>query len=207
LRDLQVTKPDGSPAAALPSLGAVMSARTGTIEAPPRGIRAALKAALIVIVTVASGAATFALVSATSGSHREASGSAGSAVELALGSGPAADAPIGAPIDAPIDAPADAPADAPVDEVGRDAGRAGAEGASTTPQAQPVARKYGRLEVRAFPVLTVTVGGKPMGDTPVNTRILVGKHTLRLTNSATGYAEKVPIEILENTTTTIERMK
>lgn len=61
--------------------------------------------------------------------------------------------------------------------------------------------------VRAFPVLTVTVDGQPKGDVPVHLKLPAGPHTLKLTNSETKYSEKLKVEILENQTVTIERMK
>ena len=207
-----LTLPDGSPVAALPSLGAVMSAPTGTLEARPRS-RTALKAILIALVTLASGAVTFALVSASRAPRGEGSGerpdAAGPSSGTATVSPDAASVPTGVPLDAaaPIDAapitpPADAPT--PIDAPPPDAPK---KDASSTQPAHPVAKKYGHLVVRAFPVLTVNVGGKSMGDSPVTLKLPVGKHTVRLTNSGTRYAEKLQVEITENKTTTIERMK
>jgi serine/threonine protein kinase len=205
VREIQRTYPDGSPVAALPSLGAQMSAPTGTIEAPRRS-RTALKVALVAVFTIASGAATFALVS--SSTRKSTSPAAtGSAVATATAGSDLATVP---PADAaPVVAPADAPVDVPVDAPDRDAGLADApkKDASSAQPAHPVTKKYGRLEVKAFPVLTVTLDGKPLGDSPVNKQVSVGPHKLRLTNSETHYDEKLTIEILDNQTKTIERMK
>ena len=70
-----------------------------------------------------------------------------------------------------------------------------------------MAKKYGSLVVRAFPVLTVNVDGKSRGDVPVNLKLPVGPHKVRLTNSKTKYLEKIDVVIIENETKTIERMK
>jgi serine/threonine protein kinase len=214
-RAIQHTRPDGSPVAALPSIGAQMAAPTGTIEAP-RPSRTALKIVLVALFTIASGAVTFALVSSAR-SKKPAAGSGSSAVAIApADSGlatvipaDAASAPPVAPPVAPIDAPTDVPVDAPTVAPGRDAGPAEPpkKDASAGQPAHPVAKKYGRLEVKAFPVLTVTLDGKPLGDSPVNKQVPVGPHRLRLTNSETHYDEKLAIEIVENQTKTIERMK
>ncbi|MDB4962016.1 MAG: serine/threonine protein kinase [Myxococcales bacterium] len=222
-RVIQHTHADGSPVAALPSIGAQMSAPTGTIEAP-RPSRTALKIALVALFTIASGAVTFALVSsagkrdaapATTGS---AVAPAGSALATVLPADAASAAPIPAAVDAAVgpshapdapDAPVDGPVDAPLDAPSRDGGPAETpkKDASAGQPAHPVTRKYGRLEVKAFPVLTVRLDGKLLGDTPVNKQVLTGPHKLRLTNSETRYDEKLAIEILENQTKTIERMK
>jgi len=202
------TMADGSPVAALPSLGAQMSAPTGTIEGPRK--RTALKLIVIALVTIGSGAATFALVaSRTQGSDGSAGAGTG---ETRVATVPA-DAPppppapdVAPPADAtsaaatPIDAPVPVDAAPPIDAPKKDA--------SSTQSAQPVAKKFGFLTVRAFPVLTMNVDGKPMGDTPLTKKKLaVGKHTLRLTNAGTGATERVNLEIKENETLVIERMK
>ncbi len=200
------TMADGSPVAALPSLGAQMSAPTGTIEAPRK--RTAFKVIVIALVTIGSGAATFALVSSRTGDQRVAATPAD-----APRPSPDAGVPVAVPVDGPsaaatpvaIDAtpaPPAAPADAPAPPL--DAAK---KDASSTQSAQPVAKKYGHLTVRAFPVLTVNVDGKQMGDTPLTKKLLVGKHTVRLTNAGTGFADKVSIEIKEGETLVIERMK
>jgi len=211
------TQVAGSPVAALHSLGAQMSAPTGTIDQPPRK-RTALKVILIALVTIASGAATFMVVSGRkSGTETtpvagptvmpsSPTGVPGTVIDPTAPADAAVDAP--SPVDAaiPIDAAPAAlpPADAPTPIPPPDAPK---KDASPTQPAHPVAKKYGHLVVRAFPVLTVNVDGKAMGDVPVNLKLSVGTHTVRLTNSDIKYSEKLKVEILEGKTTTIERMK
>lgn len=66
-------------------------------------------------------------------------------------------------------------------------------------------KKQGRLVVRAFPVMTVYVDGKKVRDTPVDMKLSVGKHKLRLVNSEVGKDEALVVTIDENKSTTIER--
>ena len=251
-----LTQPDGSPVAALHSLGAQMSAPTGTIEQAPRK-NTALKAIVIALVTIGSGVGAFALVSsrarsgagsgagsgsgviaaASAGSPGSASQGAGSQSGGALATGSQGPGPLAtgshdpgslaagsqtggsgaipsvapdaapqvaaAPLDAAPIAPPP-PVDAPDAPVPTDAAK---KGASPTQPAHPVPKKYGRLVVRAFPVLTVNVDGKSMGDSPVNLKLTVGPHTVRLTNAAINYSDKISVVIVENQTETIERMK
>jgi serine/threonine-protein kinase len=191
------------PAHAAPSLSSVMQARTGTLDARP-GSRRALKIAGIVLVTAASAAGAFAIVAASRGSSKDEppAVATGPAVQPAATT-PPPDAAIDAPTDAPIDAPADA---APADAVPVDA--APQKDASAGQPAQPVeAKQQGYIEVKAFPVLTVILDGKRLGDTPIKRKVAVGKHTLRLVNTDRNYDEKVPIVITADKVTTIERMK
>ncbi|MBA3459160.1 MAG: protein kinase [Deltaproteobacteria bacterium] len=201
---------------ASPSLSSVMQARTGTIDAPPNTKRP-LKIAGILLVTAASAAGAFAIVSASRGSSTTEAPPAvatGPAVQPAATVAPPDAAPIarsGEPdraappeaarrsIDAPVDA---APVDAvPVDAVPQ-------KDASAPQPAQPVeAKQQGYIEVKAFPVLTVILDGKRLGDTPIKRKVAAGKHTLRLVNTDRNYDEKVPIVITADKVTTIERMK
>jgi serine/threonine protein kinase len=185
---------------ASPSLSSVMQARTGTIDAPPNTKRAA-KIAGIVLVTAASAAGAFAIVSASRG---KSSSEPPPAVATGPAVQPAATVlPDAAPIDAPASGPADAP---PADAVPVDA--APQKDASPSEPAQRVeAKQQGFVEVKAFPVLTVILDGKRLGDTPIKKKVAVGKHTLRLVNTDRNYDEKVPIVITADKVTTIERMK
>ena len=86
---------------------------------------------------------------------------------------------------------------------------AGPPDAAQKPDNPPVEAKkqLGKLEVRAFPVLTVSLDGKRLGDTPINKMVPISKHTLRLVNTDRNYDEKIPIVITADKTTSIERMK
>lgn len=200
------------PAAATPSLSSVMQARTGTMDAPKK--RGAGKIAAVVLVTGLSGAATFAIVSATRGPKADAgsgqvaaggTGSdAGAAPQIAAPSLDAAPPPPDAPIDAPIDAPLPPP-DAPPPPVDAGVADAPKKGPSGPVQSSP--KKYGTLTVHALPALTVYLDGKRLRDTPINqVAVPVGKHTLRLSNPASNKDERVPIVITEGKDLSIERM-
>lgn len=201
-------------APAAPSLSSVMQARTGTIDAPPQRGKAG-KVAAIIFITAASGAAAFGIVSAVrggssggSGGGSQVAGDPGSAAIVHnAGHTTSAQAPDAPPNDVTIIVGIDAgvPDAPPVDAGPPDA----AQKDATPPQpAHPaLAKKLGRLEIRAFPVLTATLDGKRLGDTPVSKMVPVGKHTLRLTNTDRDYDEKLQIQITETKVTSIERMK
>ena len=160
------------------------------------------------IAILAGAAATYAVVAAlrsrdepqatvAHGSSSPAVPRVPSSAPLDASTGPATEpatdaaAPDPAPIDAaPPPAPAPAPAPAP----------------RTHRQGTAAVKKSGTLSVKAFPVLTITLDGKSLGDTPVIKNVPVGKYSLRMRN-ASGYDERVTIEIVDGQTTTIERMK
>lgn len=114
-----------------------------------------------------------------------------------IDAGVVADAPV--PIDAPVDAPV--PIDAAVVP---DAGQKDATSTKTTQAGSE--KRTGRLVVRAFPVLTVFVDGRKFRDTPVDMKLPVGKHKLRLVNPETGKDEQLTITIEENKSMNIDRM-
>ena len=193
-------------AAAAPSLSSVMQARTGTLEAPRKS--KAGKIAAVVLVTGLSGAATFAIVSATRGSKSDKDGS-NVAANTASGSDAGAQPAVSPPTpDAAIDAPPDAPPPVvppPVDAGVPDAPK---KDANPTPQVQAGSKKLGTLTVHAFPVVTVYLDGKRLRDTPINQfAVPVGKHTVRLKNTDSAVDEKISITISEGKDTPIDRMK
>ena len=53
--------------------------------------------------------------------------------------------------------------------------------------------------------MTVYVDNKKIHDTPVDMKLPVGKHKVRLVNTEIGKNETVPVTIEENKTATIER--
>ena len=195
--------PTGSPApAAAHSLGAVMSAPTATFEmrSPTKGPIG--KLLLVAVVTALSGAVTFGVVWALKG--KQPSGDPGSHL--------AAAAPPPAAPDATSPPPADgAPADAvPVDAVPVDAGIADAaqKDASAGQTAHAVVeKKLGVLQIHADPALTVTMDTRRLGDTPINTKVAVGKHILRMSNPDRGVDERVSITVTEDKPTIIDRFK
>ncbi|MBL9014276.1 MAG: serine/threonine protein kinase [Myxococcales bacterium] len=207
---------------AAPSVSSVMQARTGTLEGPPRSAAPprrgnGLKIALVVLVTLASAAGAFLIVAKVRGDKAAPDAGAGSPDTVASVAPPTIDAaaapptPVDAappPADAatPADAsapapppPPDAPAPVPVD--------AGSTIDAQLPKPPEVKKAQGKLEVRAFPVLTVYLDNKRLGDTPITRMVPVGKHTLRLVNTDRGYDEKLPIVISADKPVSIERMK
>ena len=70
-----------------------------------------------------------------------------------------------------------------------------------------VERRVGKLEVLAFPVLTVIVDRKSYGDTPITIPLPAGKHLVRLVNADTGHDETVPVTIRDHQTFTLDRRK
>jgi serine/threonine-protein kinase len=86
------------------------------------------------------------------------------------------DAPPPPPVDAGVPnaaAPSDAAPPRPIDAGVRDAG-------TTAPQSAPP--ETGRLRVVILPWAEVWVDGKPLGQTPVHTKLSVGAHRVRLKN-------------------------
>jgi serine/threonine-protein kinase len=122
---------------ASPSLSSVMQARTGTIEAPPN--RTFVKAMVVVGVVLASGAATFAVVSAMRAPKTQTTAPAVPAAPGAdAGHTTNAASPDAAPINAPPDAPI--PDAVPVDAEVADAPK---KGATPGQPAHPVETKLG----------------------------------------------------------------
>jgi hypothetical protein len=185
--------PAGSPSpAAAQSLGAVMSAPTATFEMRPKAKGPFGKVLLVAVVTALSGAITFGVVWALKGN--KASVDAGSQLAAAPPPPPAIDATSPPPVDA-----------APVDAGVADAAQKDA-GVGQTAHAV-VERKLGVLQIHADPALTVTMDTRPLGDTPINTKVPVGKHTLRMRNPDRGVDERVSITVTADKPTIIDRFK
>jgi hypothetical protein len=171
-----------------PSLGGQRAAPTvaGSAKARRRG----LPAIALALGTLVGGALlTFAVVSAV---RCEGSTSTGT------GTGASASA---SRVETPADGGHGKP---PVDADPEDAGAPSDAPAPLVTRAGP---RRGQLRVVAFPILTVTVDSKVMGDTPLTVPLASGKHVVRLTNAETGHDETVTITIAENQTTTLDRRK
>ncbi len=56
------------------------------------------------------------------------------------------------------------------------------------------------------PILTVTVDGKPYGDTPLTIPLNAGSHRVRLQNVENNSDELLSITIVDHQTYTIDRM-
>ncbi|HEU0036313.1 MAG TPA: serine/threonine-protein kinase [Kofleriaceae bacterium] len=186
-----------TPGAALPSLGAVRNAPTGTVDLMPRRRS---KLWLVPIVTLGSGLATFGIVSAVK--SKAPAPAAGSDAGVASGSDLAAHAttPDAPP---PIDAAPPPPIDAPPAPVVADA----APPVDAQKAAPVVEKKYGSLKVISDPPATVIVDGKQMGEAPNTFKLTAGKHTVRLLNTDAGIDVTKRVTVLANQTTELNRNK
>ncbi|MDX2089940.1 MAG: protein kinase [Kofleriaceae bacterium] len=81
----------------------------------------------------------------------------------------------------------------------------GSAATTTSTSSSPVKKRTGKLEVTAFPALTVYVDGKRIRDTPLAVPLSVGRHTVRLVNRDIGRDETLSVTIRENQTETIHR--
>jgi serine/threonine protein kinase len=172
--------PEGPSTFPAPSLPA---AATGTgpaasrpIPPPTGGLRLGLVAAALL---VASGAASFALVSLV----RQPA----AATSTALSPGRDTTAATAPPIDA--GAP-DAPKPRAI----------AVQSAPSDPQ------PTGSLHVVGVPILTVTVDNQPYGDTPLTIPLNAGSHRVRLRNVENNSDELLSITIVDHQTYTIDRM-
>ncbi len=183
-----------SPAAAMPSIGAMRNAETRIQRGSGRLI------AILLAALVGSTAAAFGIAKLVRSSKTKAEVPQ---IAAASGSSPAAGSAPLAPPDAPDPPP---PPDAGI-AIADAAPRPPADAKKDATSSQPAhPAKYGVLDVTAFPVLTVYVDSKRHGDTPQSLKLSVGKHTVRLKNE-NGYDERIPIVITENKTTKIDRTK
>jgi len=191
------------PAAALPSLGAVMNAPTGTIDHRPGRSRLG-KLLLVGVVTLGSGALTFAIVSAVK-PKPEPGVVATTDVGSAAGN-PVSPRSIDAAIDSPIGTtpiPADAPGpvDAMIDAPPADARK-------HAPPVQVVEKRFGSLHVTSDPIVTIYVDGKKVGDSPRTIhRLTVGKHNVRLVNEDAGIDVPKRVTIQETKTESLHWQK
>jgi serine/threonine protein kinase len=191
-----------------PSVGDYRSTPTNTMQPPsslPMGSvqpmaavrrpRSGAKLALILIAMLAAAFVTIALVVASSG-KQEATPDAGG-IAAAPDDASVDDASPLISIDAQVTDAA---------QVVHDAGTPTAESPKKdAPSGHSGEKRTGRLVVRAFPILTVYVDNKKIHDTPVDMKLPVGRHKLRLVNTEVGKNESLTVTIEDNKTTTIER--
>jgi hypothetical protein len=171
------------------------SAATGSAALPsPRWLRLVLVTAALLI---GSGAASFALVSLVR--HLPATTSTGMSPSRD-DTASARERPHSAAANAPT-APAAAPP--PIDAGATDApDRAAIAVQSPHPASPPT----GSLHIVGVPILTVTVDGKPYGDTPLTIPLNAGSHRVRLQNVENHSDELLSITIVDHQTYTIDRM-
>jgi hypothetical protein len=208
--------PHGTQPAAAPGPTFRMQPAAVPVRAPHKAqgklviiIASAIAAAAVVfaVVATATRASRTPAASAEAGSKEDGS-NAGSAAVVAVSSGGAAQAsetsthteapatPPGAGLDAGmVDEPASAGSD----------GAAGTDPKKDATAQRPGEKRMGRLQVTAYPVLTVYVDNKKIRDTPVDMKLPVGKHKLRLVNTELGKNETLTVTIDDNKPTIIDR--
>jgi serine/threonine-protein kinase len=203
-----------TPAAAMPSLGAVMSAPTRAMERRPKS--KPMLAAIVGLVTLASGVLTFAVVRSMRGSDDSSAqlasspvepGPAGSATTPAAPAAPPPPGPAPEPATVPPDAaapPVDAPpvvAIAPVDAPSGPPD--GKKDASSIRPSQPAENRKGKLDVSPEGLdfsVTVYLGKQRLGDSPFTKELPVGTHSLRLVNTEHKINVTKTIKITEGAT-------
>jgi serine/threonine-protein kinase len=197
----RLTIPNGGPPsapAALPSLGELRSAQTATMHPAARPIpqRPKGRGVIIAATALAGAVVLFGIVATLArGGDKQAAPATGSG--SAAGGGSAAPLLV-APavrVDAGIPAVQTAPADAVIPD--------GAKKDATI--VRPSEKRMGRLKVTAYPILTVYVDNAKIHDTPVDLKLTVGKHKLRLVNNELGKDETTTVTIEENKQTLIDR--
>jgi len=191
--------PAGAPAQ---SLGAMRSAPTNTMQPSASIPRRRSMVPFVVIGGLVLVIAVVAIIAVATSSG--GGGAARSDAGVAVGSAPTPDAAVAVasidaaapmtPGDAAIAAPPALPDAAPSQK-----------DASVAPIREAAEKRKGRLQVTAFPALTVYVDKRKIHDTPVTLDLPIGKHTVRLVNKDIGKDESVPVTIKENQTTNIER--
>jgi serine/threonine protein kinase len=179
----------------MPSLGAARSTPTGTMQPSaviPR--RSGGKKVLFIVVGAVLAVFTVVvIVAATQSSPKQVSTAPPIDAQVAMAAPPDAAVADAGVADAEVQVAA-APADA------------GQKDATSTQNTQAGNQKRtGRLVVHAFPVQTVYVDDRKVHDTPVDMKLSVGKHRLKLVNSETGKTEQLSVTIDETKPTTIER--
>ena len=178
----------------MPSLGAARSTPTGTMQPsaviPQRS--GGKKVLFIVVGAVLAVFTTVVIVAASQSGPKKVS--VAPPIDAAIATAePDASPPDAGVADAAVQA-AEAPADA---------GQKDATSTQTTHAGNQ--KRTGRLVVHAFPVQTVYVDDRKVHDTPVDMKLSVGKHKLKLVNSETGKVEQLSVTIDESKPTTIER--
>jgi serine/threonine-protein kinase len=188
----------------MPSLGAARSTPTGTMQPSaviPSRSRGGKKVAFIVVGAALAVIVAVAVLAAKSGGGTgTAAAGSGSAMAGAPAAGPVVDAAVASSVP---DAAVAADAAVEVAAAAPDAGQKDATSLQTTQAGKD--KRTGRLIVHAFPVQTVWVDDRKVHDTPVDMKLAVGRHKLKLVNSETGKTETVSVTIDESKPTTIER--
>ncbi len=196
--------PAPAPAA---SMGGYRNTPTGTMQpaasvAVPRKGNARLVLALVALL--GAGLITFGIIAAI-GKKDRGSPTEGSQSEIAATADAASGSavtPSAAVVNDAALPDAESVAVVPADAASQDANEPREKDASGPKSSE---KRMGRLVVRAFPILTVYVDNKKIHDTPVDMKLPVGKHKLRLVNPEVGKDEALTITIEENKTRSIER--
>ncbi len=202
--------PGATPVPALPSMGDYRNTPTHTMQPSgsvqpmatvqrPRSKGTRLAIALVAVL--GAGLITFGIVAAlrTEDKPAELADPGSGSARAALAD---ADVIASTPVDAAPEAP---PVDAPPAELAQSVPDATPPPKKDARSTHASEKRMGRLVVRAFPVLTVYVDNKKIHDTPVDMKLPVGKHRLRLVNSEVGKNETLTVTIEEHKTATIDR--
>ncbi|MGE0870828.1 MAG: serine/threonine protein kinase [Kofleriaceae bacterium] len=190
-------------------IGAARAAPTGTIQPGPRASRAGRLVLAAVGAAALGAAAAFAIASSVGGDDDERATARADApldtttiVTAMIDAGPIDASPQAADVESIRDPQGSGASDEPDDDPGVETAAT-----RTEPRVRATETKFGYVDIRAFPVLTVAIDGKPVGDTPLRMKLSVGKHVVRLRNPDSGHDERVPIEIQERRTTAVVRPK
>jgi serine/threonine protein kinase len=195
------------PTPAVPSMSGYRNTPTGTMQPaatvfPPR--KRGTRTVIILVALLGAGLITFGIIAAVGNKDREPT-SPGSGSETLATPGSASGSSVTPAVAVVNDAalPSVTPDAAVVAVVPVDAGTESPQKDASVVKSSE--KRMGRLVVRAFPILTVFVDNKKIHDTPVDMKLPVGKHKLRLVNAEVGKDEAVTVTIEDNKTATIER--
>jgi len=190
----------------MPSLGAARSTPTGTMQ-PSAVIPSRSGGKKVVFIVVGAVVAVIVAVAVVASTQSGGTDQKPEPIAAPSGSGSAAPALLDANVAAvqPDAGLQVAAADAAVEVAAAtpDAGQKDATSTQTTQAGKD--KRTGRLIVHAFPVQTVWVDDRKVHDTPVDMKLAVGRHKLKLVNSESGKTETVSVTIDESKPTTIER--
>jgi serine/threonine protein kinase len=200
----------GGPAHPMPSLGEMRGAQTATMQpqqpaARPIPRRSGRKVLVAVVAGLVTGIAILVVVAATSNRSKAPATTLAAPEGPARGSGDGSEGSAGgaAAPEHPVPPPVDAGAGSAEQTLPPDAGAPEAKKDATGHR--PSEKRMGRLKVTAYPIVTVYVDNAKVHDTPVDMKLPVGKHKLRLVNSDNGIDETRTVTIDENKPTIIER--
>jgi hypothetical protein len=184
---------------AMLSIGATRAAHTATLPAGPHAVRRSATRRVQLVAGMVAGfvlaaAGAFVVVNSLRRHPNTAVATSPQDAHPRDAAIPVLDA---RPLDAALPDAALAPPDAALATKKEPPASAGA-------RAVPDGR-VGELVVSAFPVLTVYVDNRLIGDTPTDVTLPVGRHIIQLVNADLHHDEKLTVTISEHQTTRIDR--